>query len=172
MHGHTHNAIHRAHLADGDPDAQWQVVQRFASHGADYRWRQILMDAIDSGAEVAIVSYSEFPHIIARFLREKIQLDESYASQITICSHFPEDMKNGKNEHIQEVMDGKGITIDANIKSNTVLLDDDGNNISQADKVGYQTIFVNHDDTQHLDKLAALVSQNNERLDTFQPKGP
>lgn len=169
--GHTHNTIMRADIdanlkGDDLKNAEWDLVKHYEAYGDAKRWCEVLMQAIDKGHELAMVSYSEFPHIIARLLRETIGLDEKYAGKIKIESWLG---SFGKNEHIGNVMRERQIEITPDVASRIIFMDDDPSNIAYADQQGYVTILVNRERDDHIERLASCIEQHNEKFGLNKP---
>lgn len=126
---HVHNSIMRAHLSRGTDDQQWEVIKNIKPRGSASEWKALFEKLITDGHQVAILSYSQFPRIIDRYLKEIIGLEKEILDQIFVNSWLPDDQNSGKNKHIRQAIDYfHRDTTDKNI----VLVEDSIENLKMA----------------------------------------
>lgn len=147
--GHTHNTIANAIRAktirNDDEEAQWALVRGFTALGGAGRWRTLLRSLLENGHQVSIASFNSYKHVIPRFLREVVGLNEDEINRIHVNAWLPDDPRNSnKNEHIEQVI--MHYYPDARPKSDQVILIDDSlNNIVSAQLAEYQVVYAKPD---------------------------
>lgn len=153
---HTHNLIHHAirsqQIAADDHEAAWQLLKAIPPTGSIQKWQQIFAAIKEKQHLVAIASFSEFPTLIQRYLREIIGV-----SDIMVESWLPQSIINAnKNQHIEYIMQRYNFSGPA---ENIILIDDDTNNRAAAKKLGYKTISVTPGDLsgKHTDEILGCL---------------
>lgn len=115
VNGHTHNTIARFHKTLIGPNpaweideqhAQWELVKNIPPITAlDLDWKTVLKALLHQGHQVAIASFSSYPHIITRYLQEVIGLSEADIGKIYIEAWLPEQPSiANKNKHIHRIL--------------------------------------------------------------------
>jgi FMN phosphatase YigB (HAD superfamily) len=157
--GHTHNTLCMLIRAypwlEKDHDRQWQVIQDIPLIGSATKWHDAICTLINRGDKVSIVSFSSFPHIIARSLSHKLKLPADIIAQITIVGFLPADPSTAnKNDHIAQALQKMGVTAQQahDQKQNIILVDDAVNNCSAAIAAGYKAI-VAKENGEHIEKM-------------------
>jgi molybdopterin converting factor small subunit len=142
-------------------DRQWELVRHFNSLGAANDWKKVISEALANGDCVSIVSYSNYPNMISRFLQEKIGLDVDQLKQIPVISYLPSQNEQdfyGKNSHIKKAMAEFGVKNDLEeLKKEMIFLDDDLNNCDLAKVLCGHIINAVPGSTNHLDELAGCL---------------
>jgi hypothetical protein len=149
--GHTHNTIARAILcqvvASDNEEAQWDLVKGMTALGGSDKWKAVFQSLFDNGHDVAIASFNSYPHVISRFLREKIGLSDHQISRIFINSWLPKNARAAdKNEHIEQIINHFYPRFgERPRRDHVILIDDSENNILAAQIAEFQAIQVKND---------------------------
>lgn len=162
--GHTHNTISRAIMcqavASDDENAQWDIVKGMPALGGANRWKAIFQSLLENGHDLAIASFNSYSHVIPRFLREVIGLNDAEISRIFINSWLPSNPRAAdKNEHIEQIINHFYPRLgERPRRDHVILVDDSSNNILAAEIADFRAIHAKPD-LQFLDQLAVLSSE-------------
>lgn len=145
----------------GSMDRQWELVRHFNPLGAANDWKKVISEAVANGDCIAVVSYSNYPNIISRFLQDKIGLDVDQLKQIPVIAYLPSQNEQdfyGKNNHIKKAMDEFGVKDKMeDLHKAMIFVDDDLNNCDLAKGVCGHVINAIPGSTNHLDELAKCL---------------
>lgn len=142
-------------------DHQWLLVKDMRPIGDPQKWHEAFHTLIEDGHDIAMVSFSSFGnHIIPRYLKEIIKLDESFiAKHITVISSLPDlndPTKRNKNAHMDEATQKTKSGKNSYLPHEMVLIDDDErDNIPSARARKFHTIPAQHNGS-HIDKILDL----------------
>lgn len=130
--GHTHNTIARANTHD--ENRQWELIKSFPQicyrdDNVTITWKDIIEKMSAQGHQVAIASFSQYPHIIRRYLQEVVGLTQKMIDDIFIEAWLPYEMPRDKNHHIMNIINHIEYK---NIPASIVLIDDSEPNINAA----------------------------------------
>lgn len=176
---HIHNLLAGRGLPDDD--AGWQEAQKVqpttSASAQGKTWKGEIERLTQAGHSVAIVSYSNYPNIVRRYLKEKVGLDDDTMSKIKIESGFPQgDMGIvGKSEHIERACRDFSIEF---AKHQIVLIDDSGTNIRLAREAGHVGVQAqkggnnNVDCISQAEKALLLAAEEAKRAEIAGRPGP
>jgi hypothetical protein len=90
-----HDIIARATYEDHDvvdnEQKQWDLVKKVPPRGYKRQWKNHILEMIEGGNLVAIVSFNDYPHIIRKYLIEAVGLPENIVDKIHIQAGLPEN---------------------------------------------------------------------------------
>ncbi|MFT4058033.1 MAG: hypothetical protein QM652_00630 [Legionella sp.] len=112
----------------------WAIASQIEPRGKATEWKALFEKLIEDNHHISIATYGQFPELIRRYLKDKINLSEDVVSKIHIvCYMYPSDVGNGKNRHIEE-----SIAHFKRDKNNTivVLVEDSQENLDAAVSAG------------------------------------
>lgn len=120
----------------------WQVMlsknitSRGNSENNNQQWRQLFEEVIDSGYEIMILTYSEFPFVIDLFMREILQLDQFYLTKIYVIYGIAHDFGKSHILRAQEIAQ-------KSYKNSWLLyIENELLNIEQGKSMGIETLHV------------------------------
>jgi len=160
--GQTHNAIalaiNQKHITD-EKESHWQFLRnaicggRHHPIGSAEEWCKVFTTLLNDGHKVGIVSFSSFPHMIEKYIREVVGLPEDIARQVYVYAHLPFNPGHAnKNHHIETAKNHFRYTGDM---KRVVLIDDSFRNIVGANTLGCTTVMVDERNS-HLNKILEL----------------
>lgn len=164
---HIHNLLASTDLTDESD--QWDYIKDIPPRGGTSKWRNIIKTALENGYKVGIVSFTQYPHIVSRYVKEIIfkPEEQNLANQIDVNGWLPgapENMNRSKQRDPQTA--DKNVHIKESIQklefngpnSRIILVDDDKKNIKAAHEAGYNTILADQD--EFLDEIMARLNSN------------
>ena len=158
---HTHNIIANAEQEHGrlSHEDQWQLVKDIPPIGSDQQWQELFKTLYKDGHRIAIVSFGQYEHIIARYLKEIIGLKESFIKDhLKIVSYLPEDPSNAnKEDHMSQANEEPKLPAE-----NIVLVDDSRRNTRHAAVMGHQIIYAD-ESGKHIKETLELSKKIKEQ---------
>lgn len=171
----TTMSIHKIIVESGkrysSKKAQWKIVNDFkvTPTGSPEQWQKVFTTLLNSKEHrVAIASFNAFPHIIRKFLTDRIGLTPEQLKDIYIAKAppNPEKVLDGKNKQIREIINH--FKFDG-ASRNVILVDDEELNIDWAKEAKYSAIHISYlrwDASTVLapDSLAALIASDQRSI--------
>lgn len=152
VNGHTHNTIARFYKtilgpnpnwSEAEQQAQWDLVKHIppiATH--NLTWKTLIETILKNGHQVAVASFSSYPHIIPTYLREVIGLSDDLVKQIYVEAWLPDyPATANKNKHIMNVLQHFQFSGD----HKQVILVDDAKTNTDAALAAHFTVVPAHD---------------------------
>jgi len=173
--GHTHNTIARFYKTIQGPNPSWNAEEQqdqwnLVKHippitAGNLTWKTVIETMLNNGHQVAIASFSSYPHIIPQYLLQVIGLSADLVKQVHIEAWLPEQPATAnKNNHIMNVLQHFKF---AGHKNQVVIIDDAKTNTDAA-LAEHFVVIPAHDklgnpftDGKHLSLLLTTINNMN-----------
>lgn len=130
----------------------WMYLKNFIKPiDTPENWQTLLTWILKHEGKIAILSFTQFPFIIERFLREILRLPEEVMKKIFICSRCPQNPDStDKTDYIKAALNHFNLTC---ASASVVFIDAFEKNLQAAKEQGCVKTILSREDGWHLQQL-------------------
>lgn len=154
---HTHNLLEEA-MEDpsiaNDEEKQWEIFKAVLPVRSAEAWLNVFTDLQSHGHKIAFLSFSSYPALISRYIKEVIKFTNPFA----LISWTPKNPSTAnKNQHVKQALT---LLEYRPTDGDVVFIDDTERNIYDLDRIlDCITVLANTATGSHIDKILDLSEE-------------